>query len=213
MSTIIEKLVEANESIIAVYFVLLGIERVLYGYCYHLTDHFKQSVRRGYFGSKIQSEPLYWRCMMELGKWVKVFQFSVLGCDWLVRGNVSGNLCRPMEWTAERAIQFFVGLALVLFGQFLNMAVFRALTPAGVYYGYEFGYRMDYVECFPYNTNFISDPQYWGVVLSIWGAYIGLGSTSLTVPLLETFWYVMSMQILEHSRGKPIIEKFRSVGR
>ena len=118
-------------------FVFLGIERLLYGYCYHFTEHFKQSVRRGSFGPKIQAEPLYWRCMMELGKWIKVFQFSVFIFDWIVRKNVSDDLLTPAEWSVERTTRFGMGLFLVLLGQFLNVAVFRALTPKGVYYGYE----------------------------------------------------------------------------
>lgn len=118
-------------------FVFLGIERLLYGYCYHFTAHFKKSVRRGSFGPKIQAEPLYWRCMMELGKWIKVFQFSIFIFDWIVRKNVSNDLLTPADWSAERTTRFGIGLFLVLLGQFLNVAVFRALTPKGVYYGYE----------------------------------------------------------------------------
>lgn len=128
-----------NDSLVVVLtcFVLLGIERLLYGYCYHFTDHFKLSVRKGTFGAKIQAEPLYWRCMMKLGKYVKVFQFGVLIFDLILRKNVADELLEPGEWSTERTITFFSGLLLVLLGQFLNIAVFRALTPKGVYYGYE----------------------------------------------------------------------------
>lgn len=69
---------------------------------------------------------------------------------------------------------------------------------------------MERVTCFPYNTNWISDPQYWGVVICVWGAYIGLGSTIYTVPVLETFWYIMSMQVFEHSRGETAIKRVKS---
>lgn len=123
--------------VVIAFFFLLGIERLLYGYCYHFTEHFKQSVRRGSFGPKIQAEPLYWRCMMELGKLIKVFQFSVFIFDWIVRKNVSDDLLTPEDWSLERTTRFGIGLLLVLLGQFLNIAVFRALSPKGVYYGYE----------------------------------------------------------------------------
>ena len=123
--------------IVISFFFLLGIERLVYGYCYHFTDHFKKSVRKGSFGPKIQAEPLYWRCMLELGKWVKVFQFSVLIFDWVVQKNVSDDLLTPADWSVERTTKFGIGLLLVLLGQFLNIAVFRALKPKGVYYGYE----------------------------------------------------------------------------
>ena len=124
-------------SVVIACLVLLGIERLLYGYCYHFTEHFKQSVRKGSFGPKIQAEPLYWRCMMELGKWVKVFQFVVLIFDWACRRNISDDLLTPADWSVERTARFGAGLVLVLLGQFLNVAVFRALSPKGVYYGYE----------------------------------------------------------------------------
>ena len=128
-----------NDSVLIVLacFVLLGIERLLYGYCYHFTDHFKLSVRKGTFGAKIQAEPLYWRCMMELGKYVKVFQFGVLVFDLIVRRNVADDLSDPTSWSTKRTVTFFGGLFFVLLGQFLNLSVFHALTPKGVYYGYE----------------------------------------------------------------------------
>ena len=55
----------------------------------------------------------------------------------------------------------------------------------------------------------MSDPQYWGVVLTVWGIYIGLGVSSWTVAFIETFWYVMSMKVIESPRGGKLL---RSIG-
>ena len=81
-----------------------------------------------------------------------------------------------------------------------------------VYYGYEFGYPVARVSCFPYNLK-ISDPQYWGVVICVWGIYVALGASSYLVPILETFWYLMSMQVFEHSRGRRLAQKICADGK
>lgn len=98
-----------------------------------------------------------------------------------------------------------LGIILIVIGQGLNVAVFNALGGIGVYYGYEFGYSVKMVTCFPYNVSWISDPQYIGVILTIWGIYLVAGASSFSVPLLETFWYAMSMKVLEHSRGRKLV--------
>jgi len=64
---------------------------------------------------------------------------------------------------------------------------------------------VDTVTCFPYNTR-ISDPQYWGVVIFIWGLYIATGASSFLIPVIETIWYVSSMKLLENPRGKILVD-------
>ena len=61
------------------------------------------------------------------------------------------------------------GIAMVAFGQFLNLAVYRAIGFNGVYYGNKFGINIPYCTKFPYNTN-IKHPQYIGAYTT----YIGL---------------------------------------
>ncbi len=177
-------------------FFLLSIERFLYGYWYSFPKHFEKSVRNGVFGSRLQAEPLTWKCAMTLGMYIKVFQFSVVIFDLLLRC----DLTNPLS-SQEAMMKAGCGIVLLMIGQGLNYAVFKALKPIGVYYGYEFGYEVEMVSCFPYNTG-ISDPQYWGVILCVWGIYLALGVSSYMVPLLETFWYVMSMKVLENPRGR-----------
>ncbi|CAE7204676.1 PLMT [Symbiodinium sp. CCMP2592] len=95
------------------------------------------------------------------------------------------------------------GLALVGVGQLLNSATFKTIGAKGVYYGSQLGYDVPWATSFPYNIG-ISDPQYWGVICSVWGFYLCVAPSGdllnqhFVVPWLETFWYIMSMKLLEH---------------
>eukprot|EP00970_Alexandrium_tamarense_P019054 scaffold13593_cov189-Alexandrium_tamarense.AAC.5 len=197
----------------AIAFCALAIERILYAYCFICTDSFKKSVDSNKFPglSTIPKDGYYWRCMQRLGMYIKVFQFSVCIYDLLVldQDNIVNNVFKGgMLETPEKMIQMAVGLGLLFIGQVLNWATFDALGAKGVYYGYEFGYKVDRVSCFPYNLN-INDPQYWGVVLSIFGIYIAVGASSLAIPIMELFWYMMSMKVFENERGRRIWRRFR----
>ena len=142
--------------------------------------------------------------MQRLGMYIKVFQFGVCSYDLLVldHKHISHNIIEGgMLATPEKAAQLAFGLLLIFVGQVLNYTVFKALGAKGVYYGYEFGYPVARVSCFPYNLN-ISDPQYWGVVSCIFGIYIAVGASSFMIPAFELFWYLMSMKILENERGR-----------
>lgn len=139
--------------------------QLLYSYCFICTDHFKKSVDQKKIPglSNVSKDGFYWRCMQRLGMYIKVFQFGVCIYDLLVldRENIFNNLNGGMLSTPEKTAQLAFGLLLLFIGQVLNYAVFEALGAKGVYYGYEFGYPVARVYCFPYNLN-ISDPQYWG---------------------------------------------------
>jgi|AntRauTorckE5430_2_1112549.scaffolds.fasta_scaffold17115_2 hypothetical protein len=179
---------------------LLGIERVLYGSWFIYPNYFKFQVRKGVFGESIKNEPLFWKSAMTLGKYIKVIQFSVIAYDVIIQCDTSNPL-------NVEPIQCLVGVALILIGQVLNVAVFKALGGIGVYYGSEFGYIVPRVTCFPYNVSWISDPQYWGVIFTIWGLYITLDSSKFTIPIIETCWYVCSMKFLECQRGRTIVKR------
>ncbi len=203
----------------AVAFFALGIERFLYGYCFIFTDHFKTSVDQNKFPglTKIPKDGYYWRCMQRLGMYIKVFQFSVVIYDLLVldRENVLKNLFQGgMLSSPEHKLQLAIGAGLLFVGQLLNYSVFNALGAKGVYYGYEFGYKVERVTCFPYNLN-MNDPQYWGVVFCIFGIYLVVGASSFVIPVFELFWYVMSMKVLENERGRrwigPLFKTAKSV--
>ena len=183
-------------------FFLLGIERFLYGYWFIFPNRFKSAVRNGTFGTRLKAEPLYWKVAMRLGMYIKVFQYSVILFDLLGRC----QLTNPLLSTSTK-ISATLGLLCIAVGQGLNYSVFKALGAIGVYYGYEFGYTIPRVTCFPYNTG-LSDPQYWGVVICIWGIYLTVGASSFVVPWLETIWYFTSMKVLESGRGRKLAQSF-----
>jgi hypothetical protein len=123
-------------------FFLLGIERLLYGYIFHFPLHFKKSCKTGKFGSGIQQIPEYWKCMMTLGAYIKVFQFSVILYDLCMhQGSLvtsvvqGGNNNNVMDFISYPRV--LMGLLLMGMGQVLNISVFRALGGIGVYYGHE----------------------------------------------------------------------------
>lgn len=167
-------------------FLLLGIERCLYGYVFHFPQDFIKRCKSGQFGLAFQKEES-WRNFMTLGMYIKVVQFSVIYYDLSVKNTMQYNTTSVV-----------IGAALVVIGQTLNAAAYKALGGIGIYYGYELGYNVPRVTTFPYNLGF-SDPQYWGVLASIFGLYVMVHAQSFLIPYLELFWYVLSMKLLEHS--------------
>jgi hypothetical protein len=170
-------------------FLLLGIERFLYSFVFHFPQNFIERCKSGTFGTAVQKEDESWKGFMYIGMRIKIFQFSVIAYDVFVENKVH------FQPTTGR---FMFGAAILMLGQVLNAAAFKALGCIGVYYGHELGYKVPRVAAFPYNLGF-SDPQYWGVVATIFGLYIMLDVQSFFIPFLELFWYGMSMAILEHS--------------
>jgi|SaaInl74LU_5_DNA_1037368.scaffolds.fasta_scaffold03798_1 hypothetical protein len=142
--------IEVHLPFAAIAFVALGIERVLYGYCFICTNHFKKSVDESKIPglSKVQKDGSrynYWRCMQRLGVYIKVFQVSVCLYDLLVLDydNVKSNLLMGgMLTNPDKHVQLAAGMLLIFAGQTLNYATFKALGAKGVYYGYEFGYHV-----------------------------------------------------------------------
>lgn len=57
-------------------------------------------------------------------------------------------------------------LVLLAMGQALNFGVYKSLGTVGTYYGNRFGDPPAWVTGFPYNIG-ISDPQYWGSILTV----------------------------------------------
>ncbi|CAJ1371541.1 unnamed protein product [Effrenium voratum] len=175
-------------------FPLLGIERFLYGYIYQFPESFMRCCKGPLKPLLDFDEGVYWQVAKHLGVGIKVFQFGVVGYDLFLRRSLS---------LAEPAL-LCPGLGLVGLGQLLNSATFKAIGAKGVYYGAQLGYDVPWATGFPYNLG-IGDPQYWGVIFSVWGFYLCLaGERNLLaphflVPWLETFWYIMSMKLLEHS--------------
>eukprot|EP00944_MAST-04C_sp_MAST-4C-sp1_P004230 g4230.t1 len=65
----------------------------------------------------------------------------------------------------ELNVMAVVDVLLFAVGQALNSGVYSSLGTVGTFYGVRFGYSVPWVTGFPYNLG-ISDPQYWGAILT-----------------------------------------------
>jgi hypothetical protein len=191
-------------SFAVVAFALLGIERLLYGFIFFFPESFKAMCgRKPLKMLLVQEDGLFWKVAKDLGIYIKVFQLGVIAYDLVVNRGMQLAGLSP----------FMLGLLMFCVGQALNLSVFQAIGGKGVYYGNELGYKVDWCDGFPYNLGF-NDPQYWGVILCIWGLYfffapsLNILDSHFTVPWLEAFWYAVSMKVFEHrGRGGEILKK------
>lgn len=185
-------------------FLLLGIERFLYGYIYHFPSSFKDLCNGPLKFLLDRSGGRYWEVAKNLGIYIKVFQFGVVLYDLLIR----------QGFTIGSPVCIVCGVALIGAGQLLNAATFSAIGSVGVYYGSQLGENVPWCSGFPYNMG-IGDPQYWGVVLCVWGMYLATASSGnildnhFIVAWLEFFWYGLSMKLLEDStNGSKVLKAF-----
>lgn len=84
-----------------------------------------------------------------------------------------------------------VGGALVGVGLVLNASVFARLGRVGVFYGGQLGYRVPWIEGFPFSV--LKHPQYMGALALIWGFFIIMRYPHpdwFYLPLLETALYL-----------------------
>ena len=73
-----------------------------------------------------------------------------------------------------------VGAALVVWGQALNVGIYRAIGKAGVYYGYKFGVAVPWCTGFPFTLG-LAHPQYLGSAATAYGCVL-LSLTADHVP-------------------------------
>lgn len=144
-------------------------------YYYFVLWHFPGPWCR--FAASCGAEPSY--LMGKVGYVLKLVQFVVLFGPgqasfpvWLA--DTVGAVVPLASWnSATHAVDFtnvttYVDVFMLVFGQALNSGVYAALGTVGVYYGVRFGRTVPWHHGFPYNLG-ISDPQYWGAVLTILG--------------------------------------------
>lgn len=94
-----------------------------------------------------------------------------------------------------------VCLVLVATGQILNGAVYRSLGIDGTYYGVRFGKHVPWCTSFPYNLEYMRDPQYVGAILSIAGL-----TPLLKIPGAWAGWGVLGylfMMVVENAERTP----------
>ena len=84
-----------------------------------------------------------------------------------------------------------VGAALVLWGQALNVGIYRAIGKKGVYYGHRLGLPADWYVGFPFTV--APHPQYMGVCMSV----IGVNAFAATDRHVKAGWFnLTTIQVL-----------------
>jgi hypothetical protein len=105
-----------------------------------------------------------------------------------------------------------IDIALVGFGQALNYGVYKSLGTVGTFYGVRFGHHVPWVTGFPYNLG-ISDPQYWGSILTLIGSLNLLQTKNNTFyvwALILSYFYMMAV---EYGQRTPAYNSKKSAGR
>jgi hypothetical protein len=99
----------------------------------------------------------------------------------------SALLLAPAAWwgalrallAAQAPLQLLLGLELFALGQLLNVAVYRTIGEAGVYYGCRLKQDVPWVYGFPFST--VPHPQYVGSTLSMWGVVVIAAASAVAV--------------------------------
>ena len=172
--------------------VLLTLERIFYVWLCRAPDAFRALAGRVVF----TAEPTDAVRTLFIG--FKVLQIGVVVWWCLVHG---GGTLWPI---AAPAWAVGLGATLIAAGQTLNVGVFWRLGHAGVFYGNQLGYELEWRREFPFSV--AAHPQYVGAVLTIWGVFLILRFPHgdwLILPALETAYYVLGAR-LEKSPGNTL---------
>lgn len=109
----------------------------------------------------------------------KVLQLGGVAAWYSYHAAWDGTLANYHQLVAQpfNPYLFFYGMCLVAIGQVLNIAVYKTLGVAGVYYGSRLGKDIPWVEGFPFNA--VPHPQYVGCVITGWGLAVCLTTPEL----------------------------------
>ena len=178
---------------LALYGAILGPERLVYGFVYHYTPSFRRIAGLGATGKADLT------IMHTLVSTFKVVQVCAVASDLGPKIKWTLPLDTILADTSSMA-RLVMGLFLVVLGQALNVSIYRAIGSVGVHYGHQLGHHVPWCTGWPFT--WLDNPQYIGVVLTFWGIYTALAPswTDLewfTIPLVISFWYTMSCNILE----------------
>jgi len=95
------------------------------------------------------------------------------------------------SWGAITRLQWVLFAQGMLFGQGLNIAIYRAIGKRGVYYGYRLGEEVPWVTGFPFSV--MPHPQYCGVCLTV----IGVNALVATPAHIVAGWFnLTAIQVL-----------------
>ena len=159
---------------------LLSLERVTYLWIWHAPDKFQRRCGDSPLGDV--RAPVV--ALRKLFYGFKILQCAVFLAWCYIHGD--GTFVA----LAGDAFANFVGAALIVIGQWLNLSVFYRLGDIGVFYGNKFGYEIPWNHKFPFSI--IDHPQYVGALLTIWGFFLVARFPHddwYILPTLETAYY------------------------
>lgn len=99
--------------------------------------------------------------------------------------------------------QLVAGLQMILLGQWLNGAIYKAIGKDGVYYGVRLGRPVSWYEGFPFNV--VAHPQYTGAVMTAWGLAILLATPHhvragwFGIAAAQTAYYIYMALVESHA--------------
>mmetsp|Transcript_14196 Transcript_14196/g.36756 ORF Transcript_14196/g.36756 Transcript_14196/m.36756 type:complete len:210 (-) Transcript_14196:340-969(-) len=203
---------------LVMYSLVLCWERLAYGVVYHYTPTFRRIFNLGAKGKADLT------IMHQLVASFKVVQIVTVAYDVLSRA-AWGEQLLQMQWGAVGTIisndllaqpaRLVAAIGLIGFGQLLNVSIYSAIGSVGVHYGHQLGHDVPWCTGWPFT--WLSNPQYIGVVLTFWGVYLLLAPTWpwmapewYAVPLVISFWYTLSCNVLEAGTPRHTIGAKRS---
>jgi phosphatidyl-N-methylethanolamine N-methyltransferase len=190
--------------LVATAVVVLSLERAAYVFIARRPEQFRRLCRHSMVARLGEPVAIVHRLLYGF----KALQFSLFAAWCLVHGDG-----RPLPAEPDPVV-LGIAAAAVAAGQVLNWSVFYRLGMVGVFYGDRLGHRVPWCRGFPFSL--CPHPQYVGVVLTIWGFFLGMRFPHddwFVLPALETLYYAVGAQ-LEHERPPyPEAEQARIGGR
>ena len=125
------------------------------------------------------------------------------------------DLILPQDWLGQLdETVVVICVSMVLFGQLLNSAVYQQLGTRGVYYGVRFGHKVPWCTAFPYNIEWLKNPQYWGTILT----FVGVAPLLQIPPewltfLVGCYAYMMVLESKQWTLGVAKARKALAMGR
>ena len=125
------------------------------------------------------------------------------------------DLIMPQDWLAQLdETVVVICVSLILLGQLLNSAVYQQLGTRGVYYGVRFGHTIPWCTAFPYNIEWLKNPQYWGTILT----FVGMAPLLQIPPqwltfLIGCYVYMMMLESKQWTSAVPKAKKALAMGR
>jgi phosphatidyl-N-methylethanolamine N-methyltransferase len=166
--------------------VVLALERAAYAFIARRPDAFRRLCRHPLVARFGEPVVIVRRLLYAF----KALQFATFAAWCLIHGDG-----RPLSAEPDPVVLGLAAVTIVA-GQILNWSVFYRLGVIGVFYGDRLGHRVAWCRGFPFSL--CPHPQYVGVVLTIWGFFLGARYPHddwFLLPALETLYYAVGAHL------------------